>query len=59
MIVLMFIMPPYADQIVINGITAAMLYISEIMTGMIIALAFFTDTLNGNKNSNSYARKST
>ena len=51
-LILMF---PFAftSPAVLHGIESSMYDISVIITGMIIALAFFTDTLNGNKKSNS------
>ena len=44
---------PFTGPLVLHGIESAMYDITMIISGMIIALAFFTDTLNGNKNSNS------
>jgi hypothetical protein len=52
-LILIFPLATFTGPIVSHGIESAMYDISVIITGMIIALAFFTDTLNGNKKSNS------
>ena len=51
--ILGFSLVPFTSPIVLHGIESTMYDITMIISGMIIALAFFTDTLNGNKNSNS------
>ena len=58
-LVLSLALTPFTGPIVVHGIASAMYDVAVIITGMIIALAFFTDVLSGNKNSISYAGEST